>query len=943
MNTGIRTGIVTFLFTDVEGSTRLWEREPRMPAALERHDALARAAVEANRGTVVKTLGDGLHAVFADPLDALLASVALQKAIADPSATNGVVLRVRCGMHAGAVEQRDNDYFGSVVNRAQRVMDAGHGGQVLMSRAVATLVEDRLPVGVALRDLGEVRLRNLASPEHVFQVMHRELRLDFPPLRSLEAAPTNLPQQVTSFIGRERELEEIGRLLPQTRLLTLVGTGGIGKTRLLLQLAANLVGRYRDRVWYVDLAPIDDPALVPSALAGVWGLTEVAGAPLLETICEHARSQQTLVLLDNCEHVLIACAGLANALLRAGPEVGILATSREPLRTAGERTYMLPALHLPDPKSDLATFVRADAVRLFVERARLQQPDFAVSPQHLPAVAKICTRLDGIPLALELAAARVGTLSVETIAARLDDRFGLLKRGDRMAMPRQQTLKALIDWSYDLLDATEKSLFARLSVFASGWTLDAAEAVCADGALAQSDVLDVLDRLVQKSLVVVHEAEERYGFLETIRDYARNRLTDSGQTEPLRARHHRYFLALAEAAEPSWRGRIDELRWLRSLEAEHANLRAALHWSIEQPGLVANAVRLCGALGHFWRVRGHWREGRDWCSDALRKDAGASPNDVRAKALLSAAMMNARLGETSAAEALAVQALALAREAGNRVLEASALNSLSTVLSDHGNFGRAHRMLEEAVAINRELGNRAWESINLGNIGELYADQGDFVAAQAPLEQALALSREIGSESLEAMALSSLGRLAERRGDHGEARAMLTQALAIYRELGSPAEEVEQMRMLAGVCIACGEPASAAHYLYEALATSRDLGFRGSIVKCFDDMVGLAIEVAAHERAGHFQGACQRLREITGVLATPSESESSDRRGSRCRVALGEAAYSAAEAIGRGQSPESVIGNGLAWLETVARNDAVGTAGALVASGDVAGERFSRA
>jgi predicted ATPase/class 3 adenylate cyclase/Tfp pilus assembly protein PilF len=944
VNQGNRTGIVSFLFTDLEESSRLWEQEPqRMPAALKCHDTLARAAVEANHGTVVKMLGDGLHAAFDDPLDALLAAVALQEALADPAATHGVALQVRCGMHVGAVEKRDNDYFGVAVNRAQRIMDAGHGGQLLLSRAMAALVEDRLPPGVALSNLGAVRLRHLASPERVFQVVHPRLRQDFPPLRSLEATPNNLPQQVTSFIGRAREQEEIGRLLPQTRLLTLVGTGGIGKTRLLLQLAASHVDRYRDGVWYVDLAAISDPALVANALARVWGLTEVAGTPLMDTICQHARSQQTLLLLDNCEHLLIACARLANALLRAGPHIRILTTSREPLRTAGEQIYTLPALLLPDPKADLATFLRADAARLFVERARIRQPGFTVSEQQLPAVATICRRLDGIPLALELAAARVGTLPVETIAARLDDRFGMLTRGERTAIPRQQTLKALIDWSYDLLDGPEKSLFARLSVFASGWTLDAAEAVCPGGALAQADVLDLLDRLVQKSLVLVDEPEDRYGALETIRDYARDRLTDAGETETLRARHQQYYLALAEASEPSWRGRIDELRWLRSLEAEHANLRAALHWSLEQPGLAVNAVRFCGALGHFWRVRGHWREGRDWCSVALQKDAGMSPREVRAKALLSAAMMNARLGETPAAEELAEQALTLARDAGNRILEASALNSLSTVLSDHGNFERAHRALEEAAAINRELGNRAWESINLGNIGDLYIDQGDFAAARAPLEQALALSREIGSESLEAMALSSMGRLAERRGHHAEARALVTHALSIYRKLGAPAEEVEQMQVLAGVCVACGETAAAAHYLYEALRTSRELGFRGSIVKCFDGMVSLAIELAACERAALFQGAGQKLRDLTGVLATPSESERSDRRRSRCRAALGDAAYAAAESAGRSESPESVIGAGLAWLEAVAHNQAPDPAGPLPTSGGESSARPSGA
>jgi len=913
-------GIVTFLFTDIVGSTRMWERAPeQMRAVLERHDALGRAAIEKNHGSIVKLTGDGFHAAFDDPLDALTASLAFQHALADLRTTSGLVLEARCGMHAGIVERRDNDYFGPAVNHSQRIMAAAHGGQILLSQAVADLVRDRLPAGVTLRDLGAVRLRDLTGARHVFQVADSRLRRDFPALRSLEATPNNLPQQVTSFIGRERELDELSQLLPKVRLLTLVGTGGIGKTRLLLQLAANLVDSYPDGVWHVDLNAIHDPALVIDALARVLGLAEVPGTPLIETICLHTKSQRVLILLDGCEHLVSACARLADALLHAGADARIVATSREPLRTAGEQTVTLPPLSLPDQAADLGALMRADAVRLFLERARSRQPNFALTEQNAPAVAKICSRLDGIPLAIELAAARVGALSPEKIAARLDDRFGLLISGDRTAMPRQQTLKALVDWSYDLLDTCEKRLLARLSVFVGGWTLDAAETVCADDELAQAEIFDLLDQLVQKSLVVRQEHEDRYGFLETIRDYASSRLEDAQETAELRDRHHRYFLALAEAAEPALRRRTDELPWLRTLETEHANLKAALQWCLDQPGLAGNALRMCGSLGRFWRIRGHWREGRDWAAAALQKDAGTAPKDVRASALLTAAVMNWRLAETAAAETLVETALALAREAGNRSLEAGALNNLSTYVADHGDFARAHRLLEEAVAINHELGNREWESINLGNIGELFIEQGDLASAQAPLERALALGRELGGR-LEAMALSSMAHLAERRGEHHEARALSAQALAICRGLASPEEEeVERMPVLARLCVACGEAGSAAQYLAEALILSRKFGYRESIVRCLNVMIGLAVKVGAYEKSAVFLGACQRLREITGVPATPSEIAQLDQHSSECRTALGDAAFAAGESAGRALSLESVVGIGLEWLGTIAQ------------------------
>ncbi len=442
----------TLLFTDIEGSTLLWEKEgERMSRALAGHDALSRAAVERNRGIMVKMTGDGMYAAFADPVDALNAALALQQSLEDPKATNGISFRVRYGLHLGIVERREDDLFGSPVNRAARIMKAAHGGQILLSQAVVDRVGDSLSPPVSLRDLGSVRLRDLATSEHVYQLIHPELRQDFPALRSLEATPNNLPQQVTSFIGRGRELTEIKELLESTRLLTLLGMGGLGKTRLSLQIGADVLEKYPDGVWFVDLAPIKDPSLVPNAAAQVLGLREEPGK----------------------------------------------------MHIRGEQTYQVLPLKAPDAKAGVETLLRSDAVQLFVERARLQKPCFALNECDAPAVAELCARLDGIPLAIELAAARMRSLSIGEINARLHDRFKLLTGGSRVALERQLTLRALVTWSYDLLHEREQMLLDRLSVFAGGFDLPAAEAICGTDPLVSEDVVDLLSSLVDKSLTAL--------------------------------------------------------------------------------------------------------------------------------------------------------------------------------------------------------------------------------------------------------------------------------------------------------------------------------------------------------------------------------------------------------------------------------------------------------
>ena len=736
-NTPLATGIVTLLFTDIEGSTALWEQHgARMSQALAVHDALARIAVEGHDGTVVKMTGDGMHAAFDDALDALGATVDLQQALADPAATNGVALHIRCGLHAGVVERRDNDYFGSPVNRAARIMSAAHGGQVLLSQAVVDGMRKVLPAAVSLRDLGRVRLKDLSLPEHVYQVVHPKLRQEFPALRSLEATPNNLSQQATSFIGRAQELAEVKKLLGNTRLLTILGAGGIGKTRLSLQVAADVLDDHPDGVWFVDLARVTDPIYVPQALAQVLGVREESGKPLLQTLCAHAKSRRMLLLLDNCEHLIDACAGLVEPLLHAARDLQILATTREPLHIAGEQIFPLGELSLPIANANLPEAARSQAVQLFVDRARSQVPNFALTDDNVRAVVKVCTHLDGIPLALELAATRINTLSVEMVAERLSDRFQLLNRGSRLALPRQKTLRAMLDWSYDLLIRAEKALFARLSVFAGGWTLEAAESVALDANIAPVVIVDLLTSLVEKSLVVVEQGGQRYRMLETIHEYARERLNEESDPAVTHVRHRDYFMAMAETAKPALdRPGRDQSIWLEKLESEQDNLRASLAWSLDEPEANEAALRLCGLLEPFWLRQARSREGRKWSDAAVARAGGTGSTAVFAKAVIAAGTFAYRLGDYGAARTSLEHAFAVAKAVDDRILQTRALLRLGHAASMQGDVAQAQATYEEAVAVCREMGDRARECaalIGLANVrisgssGNRVGDSGAF-------------------------------------------------------------------------------------------------------------------------------------------------------------------------------------------------------------------------
>ena len=882
---------VTLLFTDIEGSTALWERdETRMSQALALHDALARSAVESHGGDVVKTTGDGMLAAFDDAGAALAATLELQQALHDSAASEGAPLRVRCGLHRGIVEHRDGDYFGNTVNRAARIMTAAHGGQILLSQAVADSVRDRLPAPVWLRDLGRIRLRDLSTPECVYQAVHPQLRVDFPALRSLETTPNNLPLQPTTFIGRDKELAELKRLFATARLLTLTGAGGCGKTRLGLQLAADSLERFPDGAWLIELAPLSEPGLVPRTVAMVLGLEEDPGKAITATLVEHLKDRRLLMVIDNCEHLLHACAVLSDFLVRRCPHLTILASSREALGIAGEQTYRVPSLSLPDPKESHtpASVAPFEALQLFVDRCLSVRPDFRVTHENAATLVSICHRLDGIPLAIELAAARLRSLSIEEINRRLDHRFRLLTGGSRTAIPRQQTLRSLIDWSYDLLHDPEKLLLQSLSVFSGGWTLEAAERICAGDHAENGEVLELMTSLIDKSLVAVDQSDgrDRYRLLETVRQYARERLLESGGAEAIRERHRDFFLELVEEGDGKLLG-AEQADWLRRLDEEHDNLRSALEWS-HGASRAQEDLRLCRAMHRFWFTRGHVAEGRRWCARILAKGAPVPPTLEYTKTLNAAGSLAFHETDYPAARKLLEQSLALSRVLDDRRSVALVLNNLGAVAFEQGDHPAARGLYEQSLALLRELGDRHVAAGVLGNLADVARECGDLDAARALSEESVALSRVLGDQGRIADALNTLASIACDRGDLDTASALAQESLAIGRELGDRDCIASGLRNLGAVAYLRGALGES-HSLYrEVLAIRLELGDRLGVARALEGAAALAAARGVSLAAARTWGAAERVREKIGSPIPPSERSRNDRYAATARATVGE-------------------------------------------------------
>ncbi|MES2461561.1 MAG: tetratricopeptide repeat protein [Armatimonadota bacterium] len=859
-------GTVTFLFTDIEGSTRLWEEYPEeMTGALARHDALLREAAETRGGFIFKTVGDAFCIAFDTGREALDAALAAQQSLQREPWETPNPLRVRMALHAGTAELRDRDYFGPPLNRVARLLDAGHGGQTLLSDIMRSLTQENLPVGVDLLDLGEHYLRDLGRPEWVFELRHPDLAANFPPLRSLRSPslPNNLPSLRTSFIGRKKEVSETISLLQTTRLLTLTGSGGCGKTRLSLQIAADVLDSYRDGVWLVELASLSDGSLVPYAVANVFELKEILGEPITATLTGALQGRQALLLLDNCEHVLDSTAHLADTLLRSCPKLKILASSREGLGIPGEQTYRIPSLSLPDPGQAQTpdTVLRYESVRLFTERALLARPDFAVTQANASVLAQLCQRLDGIPFAIELAAARTKSLSVEEISQRLDQRFRLLTGGSRTALPRQQTLRSLIDWSYNLLTAEEKTLLLRLSVFQGGWTLAAAESVCTEGQIQEWDVLDLLTDLVDKSLALADEAQgqTRYCLLETVRQYARDRSleTDVEAAEAARDRHLACYLALAEQTDLHLHG-PDLLACLRLLDTESDNMRTALRYAIDA-GRTEAALRLSGALREFWWLRGLLQEGQNWYPEALAMsgDEGAALTAARARALFGSGYMALMQSDFARSNDAFTEAFALYRLSNDREGMAHVLLRKGYLYVEQRSYDAARDCFRQSLTLYRERNSRYGIARVLYGLAAV-AMREDFAAAHDLFKEGLAICREAGDMIGISGGVSNLATLAAKRGDFSEASAFAMEGITAARESGNRYFLAGSLSLLGWSTFSLGEPEKACLSFQESIRIYQDLGNRMPLIHCLSYFAFL---VAATDSvmASRFSGAAYTL------------------------------------------------------------------------------------
>jgi predicted ATPase/class 3 adenylate cyclase len=974
MTNSLPSGIVTFLFTDIEGSTLLAQEHPDAWEDLrKRHHTILRSAMDLHNGYVFQIIGDAFCVAFNTASAAIRAAIDSQKHLYTES-WDSAPIKVRMGIHTGQAEVQENgDYQGYLaMSRVQRLMSAGHGGQILISRATQELIRDELPANVSLRDMGERRLKDLIRPEHIYQLDITSLPVDFPPLKTLDKYRHNLPTQLTSFIGREKEMAEVKQALAEHRLVTLTGSGGAGKTRLSLQVAADSLDQFPSGIWFVELAPLTDPDLIPQTILTATGIQTQQGKSALDGLIDFLREKTSLLILDNCEHLIEACAKIADTLLNAAPNIKILASSREALGIKGEQSWRVPSLSAPDVKHlpSLEQLSQYEAVRLFIDRALLVQSHFTVTNQNAPAIAQICHQLDGIPLAIELAAARIRMLSAEQIAERLDDRFRLLTGGSRTALPRQQTLRALIDWSYDLLSEKERTLLRRLAVFSGGCTLEAVEQICSYDHNQAEEILDLLTHLVDKSLLAIEEQSGyvRYHILETVRQYARGKLLESGEGEQIRQRHLDYFLKLAEEIEP----RIyspQQIFWMKQLRNELDNLRAALDWSLNnsQINLIRKGLRLASALNGIWEDDYNIeREGRGWLQKGLallmhidNGDEGISL--IRAKALCIAGRLIVNHGDRDIAREMLEESVKLYRSApsSNKLDFAMALTQLAyaylvddlslslafqstqesisicQALGAHGqwhlsnsyywggcvayrqeNFDLAIAQANEGLKICNQTGIRISGAQMLQLLGWIVSAQGDYLSAKTYFDKALNILQEIDDGSLSLNIILVKSDIADNRvalGEFETAHRLLNEVLSYYHDKGDKWSERSTLSKLAKVLITLNDYNQATSTIQKSLLVhSPDI----------KNEIGFDVRLVILAEIFRFKGELVRSATLLGAMKSASEkfrrSENRDlykKCNDATYAALGEEAYNVAYAEGLSMSMEQAIEYALESLQ----------------------------
>jgi len=881
-------GTITFFFTDIEGSTRLWEKHPEgMKSALAKHDSILREAIEASHGHVIKTTGDGFHAVFATAMDGINASVTAQRGLHSSIflPNSSIPLKVRMGLHTGEAELRDGDYYGAVLNRAARLMSVAHGGQILISNATAELVREQLPPDVTLQDLGEHRLKDLTRPERIFQIVHPELPNDFPPIKTLDAFPNNLPVQLTSFIGREKEINEIIAALKTSRLVTLTGSGGTGKTRLSTEVGSQLLTSFQHGVWMIELAPLSEESQIIPALA--------------QLVEDYLRDKKLLLILDNCEHLIAGCARLADHLLHQCAGLKILASSREALGIAGEVAYRTPSL------------ADSESIQLFVDRARAANSKFALTDSNASSIAQICHRLDGIPLAIELAAARTKLLSAEQIATRLDDMFRLLVGGSRTALPRQQTLRALIDWSYDLLSNEEKRLLQFASAFVGGWTLEAMEFV-AD----EPSTLELLEQLVNKSLIVTeeHSGVMRYFLLETIRQYGREKLFEAKQASAARDRHFIYFDKLSDGLWNVYRIRSEvEIERHQSIRIEMDNLRAALEWGLQNN--LEETLNLAANIAMSLGISGGQMEGIPMLKLTLEKFRALPPseNEIQRKreellmrACFCLGTITVGSGDIVLSRRELQEAIQIARQLGDKFMLGYSLE----MYANSSIFIRAEDTLpaaQEGLEIFTELNDSAGLAMAYSNLARWAAINGNFGESQKYLALLQEISRDIPLSFQSGILLLGLASNARFQGQFETAKKHFEAGLKMFERVGHKGFMTVMTTEIAHTERAMGNYSNAKNTYKETIKVFQDLGNRPAVAHQLECFAMIAVVEEEPQRAAKLFGAADAIREATGHKPTNEEQAEEAQSITRLHTMLSELEFKTLWAEGKSMTMEYAV------------------------------------
>ena len=822
----IPTGFITFLFTDIEGSTRLSQEYPdSYNDLLSRHDLILTEVIESNNGFIFKKIGDSFCSSFESTESAVLSAIEIQKRFQNEF-KDDIVIKVRMGIHSGEAEYIKEDYAGYVtLSKTQRIMSIAHGGQILVTRKIRDFILNYTKNNITFRDFGKRKLKDIVLSEQIYQVISEGLRKDFPPLKSADARQTNIPVSDTTFIGRKNEIEKIRAMFSEIRLLTLTGAGGTGKTRLAIEIVKDLIDEFENGIWFIELSSISDPELIVKEISSILNLKEEPGLDGLLSLKQFLKVKNILLIFDNCEHLLLKCAQIAEALLSYCPKLKIISTSRESLNIRGENIYRIPSLSMPEDAANESyeTLSEYESVKLFLNRARSVNRDFTLTKDNIFSVSELCKKLDGIPLAIELASKRINILPVDKILERLHDRFKLLNTGNSTALPRQKTLKALIDWSYDLLIPNEQLLLQRLSLFMGGWTLEAAEEICSDDTIDQFDILDLMDSLLNKSLIFFNEinGDGRYGILESIKYYAQEKLSDK---EKNYQKQFAYFLNLSSFSLQKEKGK-NQLEWLSTMYTELDNIRDKIQWAVLNK--YEQVVRLVINTFDFWLTKGYIREGYDTSLKILNT---FTIKDKKLKADLLDKLANFcyELGKIAELEEYSAESLKLYREMDDKIGIISTLNALGQKFIIELDDVKAVKLFEEALSLSIEINSDESKVKSLYNLSFPVSKQGDFKRSVSLKEEALKISRELKNEYFIAWVLLSLSvKLAQSSSDTKKAALYSEESLIISRKIDDKYLISVNLVHLADLKLNYDKPnfEEAEYILFEAYKISKDFGY----------------------------------------------------------------------------------------------------------------------